>query len=396
MIFFYKLISILVRFFNNFVTTSLTNAFFSISTMECFRDCCSMLGCKGPYSRPDINDKKCPVPCLNIILGLTCGLIHAALIADAVLYAPKRCSPVTEYGTKPFATGCTGFLAAFECKATQTCTSTTYTHTRGTGTPITTSYDDPYCPSVGATIPYKATISASECSTISSELITTTGNTNSVTFTGKIGFDASTCQASSTCAAAMATTQNIVTGGTGGMDVTWTNPFQMSVADQHNSWANGGRTVTEGNNKKVTFSTCTGFYEAEVCPDLTITLGSAAGYIGIVSAGFAALYAFIAARCDPEEGEKERYETTVVVPNEAMELQEIGIGPTVGKDDGTGAGDKPAKVKELEREMEAIIESMKERKNEHERMSREMEVMNERMSSVCGQLEQLKSSDVAL
>jgi len=181
----------------------------------------------------------------------------------------------------------------------------------------------------------------------------------------------------------MATTQTLPAfsfhTGMGTQAIPWTNPAQlMTVNGQQNpipGWANGGRTVTEGNNKKVTFSTCSGFYEAEVCPDLTITLGSAAGYIGIVSAGFAALYAFIAARCDPEEGEKERYETTVMVSNEAMELQQIGIGATVGKDDGTGAGDKQAKVKELEREMEAIRESM---------------------SSISSQLEQLKSSDVAL
>ena len=63
--------------------------------MECFRDCCAMLGCKGPYSRPDVKDKECPVPRLNFILGLICGLIYAALIADVVLLAPKCCAEVT-------------------------------------------------------------------------------------------------------------------------------------------------------------------------------------------------------------------------------------------------------------------------------------------------------------
>ena len=91
----------------------------------------------GPFERPGQED---PIPCINYGLGLLYLLSSLALLGDAIFYAPNRCSPVIADGTRPFS-DCSKFLAAFECKATQTCTGTTFV-VFGASLPY------PYCPTV--------------------------------------------------------------------------------------------------------------------------------------------------------------------------------------------------------------------------------------------------------
>lgn len=77
---------------------------------------------------------------------------------------------------------------------------------------------------------------------------------------------------------------------------------------------------------KFTFSTCTGFYEADVCPSMMITIGAATGYMGICSTLFVSLYNVIAGQCDPVEdedgvgGEPASSEAVVVVA-----VQDLGV-----------------------------------------------------------------------
>ena len=235
----------------------------------------------GPFERPGQED---PIPCINFGLGLFYLLASLALLGDAIFYAPTRCSPVIADGTRPFSE-CSKFLAAFECRATQTCTGTTFEFLGNT------PYPYPYCPTVGATIPYKATITASQCNSIKTSEILRSSDGSTYTSTTK--FDVETCQKNAACANAMSTTATYTSARDPqhpATQVAWTTPDKLDV-----------RQVTtprkvEPSSKTATFHSCTGFYKAEVCPDMTITIGAATGYMGILSALLTALYNFLAGR----------------------------------------------------------------------------------------------------
>lgn len=97
-----------------------------------------------------------------------------------------------------------------------------------------------------------------------------------------------------------------------------------------------GRHVAEGSNK-VTFNTCDGFHDKEMCacPTLFVAVGATAGYMGILSTVLTSVYVFLAGWFDPvapADGEEvvvkaEGNPDAVVISLSALEApEEAGLG----------------------------------------------------------------------
>jgi len=107
-------------------------------------------------------------------------------MVDAYLWAPKRCEceQAVVDGTLPFSQ-CSTFLSTFQCYHEAPCTATTWPASMA---PHGYSGACPWCPKVGDKIPYYATISASQCTTLP-----TTGYLNGQSGKIAVNFDMAAC-----------------------------------------------------------------------------------------------------------------------------------------------------------------------------------------------------------
>ena len=82
----------------------------------------------------------------------------------------------------------------------------------------------------------------------------------------------------------------------------WTTPIAMSGSNPKFPCITSTyvRQVAEGSNK-VTFNTCTGFRNKEICacPTMFVAVGAATGYMGILSTVLTSVYVFLAGWFDP-------------------------------------------------------------------------------------------------
>lgn len=313
------------------------------------------------FKRPAYADKTCPTPGTNFVLTIVTIVVCAALLADAILLAPKRCTSAITSGTKPFSE-CSTFQGGFECHAVQVCADTKavlYTENFIPPGSNAVPIDYPFCPYVGAKIPYKAAMSSNQmCDTIAKRspifielslslmLYPAEGSVNPNypnetnqfltnetaeyaqtmgVYVSKVHFDKARCNLDPACANAIgakrvydvAQTQRMAPHKTfSRLLVTWVTPDEAEHARLEKRLLAGPQDTiglsaaqiaeritypphtTNSTGRWASFETCTGFYHQDVCPNLQITIGVATGNMGIVFSIFATIYALNASRYD--------------------------------------------------------------------------------------------------